>query len=250
MNAPAHPLEQKLNSIKHQLFPLRQHVITSESPAVIEAYATLLAAILRGQPGISAEQDMLFRRLLHSMNLDGQQAQLLSKGGQLSSEELLECIELVKQSGRADAFLLDALIILRVSRPLAPQDLSMLSELTALFCINETKIKSATFWLHNILKLKTIKLDFKPRIKKHKRPSNHWSRKFNSWNIKKENKSFIERDEQIIESIHKENFANSKISGIFIKNQPDRVFVVSYPKNMLTWVDFIDFEIIIKEGQQ
>ncbi|QSV17606.1 hypothetical protein [Photobacterium ganghwense] len=242
MNAPLHPLEQKLNSIKHQLFPLRQHAVTSDNPAVIEAYSTLLAAILRGQPSISPEQDMVFRRLLQSMNLDGQQAQLLAKGGQLSAKELLECIELVKQSDKKNALVLDALILLRINRHLSKPELSLISELSAALSIHEQNFKMVQFWLIEILGINKSTSNYEPVIRKYERPS-EWVSGLLSirCEITKLDKDYIERGEVIIDSTKTEFREYAKTSGIVLTSNPKFIYIIAFPRTFSTWIDFIDF---------
>ncbi|WP_298723073.1 hypothetical protein [uncultured Oceanisphaera sp.] len=253
MNALLHPLEQKLNGIKHQLFPLRRHVITSEQPAVIQAYATLLAAILRGQPSISAEQDMLFRRLLHAMDLDGQQAQLLANGGQLSNKELLDCIELIQQSDKKNALMLDILILLRINNHLSTQDLSLVSELAAALSIHEKKFRIINYWLNEILGINEGTSSFEPQIRKHKAPSkpqvtNSFLSSFTQSSIttttktKKLDKEFIVSGEVIIDSTNIELREYAKTSGVVLTNNPEYIYIVSFPHTFSTWIDLIDFD--------
>lgn len=261
MNASTSSLSSNLHAIKHNFFPLGRHAIANESDPIRRAYATLLAAILHSQGRISREQEMLFRRLLDSMNLAQHQEELLIAGYQLEREDLKETLTQIKISNKANAFLFDAMVLTRLNDAITTEVSQLLSEIAETLSLRKKTIESLLLWINILLfkknKIKTDVITYKTC----RRCSWPFTLRLD---YASHNKRVLVKDKEFIKnntSLYiKENnsggseYIKSKSSGLVIlkkeKNENEfktEFHIIDFPENLSAWMKIIDFNKMIEQ---
>ena len=122
-------LTQAADAEQVQLQALPPHAAASHDEHLRQHYALLLAALLCAQPQVSESQSRLLLLLLDALRLGDQRGALFAQARALEPEPLLEAARLLRTAGLGPHLLLDALVLLRLDAPLAPDAVSLIGEL-------------------------------------------------------------------------------------------------------------------------
>lgn len=264
MHASTNLLTNQLNTIKHKFFPLGRHAIANDGESVRHSYATLLAAILHSQHSISREQEMLYRRLLDSIDLAQHQEAMLLAGHQLEKEDLKEILIQIKISNKADAFIFDAMVLTRINKSITAETHQLLSEISELLSLRRKNIEPLLLWINILLFNKNMSKITTYKITNKTNRGGYWPKflKLEYHSYKKrilvKNKVFIKENENmyIKEDINGGGiYVKAKSSGLVIlkeeKNKDEfktEFYIINFPENLSAWMNFIDFDQIIEQS--
>lgn len=129
-----------LDALKLERLPLPAHFAAKCDEHGRETYATQLAALLLAGVEISAEQSRLFKLLLGSLKLGDIQAQLFERALALNADAMREFFRVVDENELTISFFMDALVLCRLSGPLADAQHQVLSELADLLKLPEADL--------------------------------------------------------------------------------------------------------------
>lgn len=120
-----------------QLNPLPVHAAAEQPDTLRRQYALLLSAVLTAGDPISDTQTRLMRLLLDALKLGDLRAALFEQARQLDPDTLLEAARAIRSATLAEHLLVDALVLLRLDRPLTHDAAQLVSELAAFLKVDE-----------------------------------------------------------------------------------------------------------------
>lgn len=113
---------------------LPSHSIANEDRLLREYYAVLLAVILLQDGKVSQIEQQVFSLLLSSLNLSGKEAQFLEEASALTIEKLQFILSsFAHQETIQTAWLLDALVLMRIDSPLNDISITTIGEMCSAF---------------------------------------------------------------------------------------------------------------------
>jgi hypothetical protein len=159
-NLDIHRVLRDLDMLKTERLPLGRHYVAKCDKHSRESYATMLAMLMLAGGSISETQSRLFKMLLTSLDLDGQQAALMARAPDLLQDDLREFLRLADENKLARSFFLDALVLSRLDAPLQEQQNQILSELADLLYLDEEELALVAMLAANVLRLPAVGAPF------------------------------------------------------------------------------------------
>lgn len=151
-------LFRDLDGVTLESSPLLQHAAVQADEHLRKAYATHLAQLLWGVDRVSIRQIRLFRVLLGNLGLDDSETgatELLDQAAKLNRDDLQLFLKQLQDERWANSFLVDALVLARLERPLDAAQAKVFSDLAVLLQIPEVQIKQTISAVASILGLHT-----------------------------------------------------------------------------------------------
>ena len=136
-----------------RLKPLPPHAAAQEEEHLRQHYALLLAALLTAQPQVSEPQSRLLILLLDALQLGDRRAALFEQARELAPETLLEAARLIREHHYAEELLVDALVLLRLDKPLSNETAQLLGELASFLGLDEATVQRRSLYAALILGL-------------------------------------------------------------------------------------------------
>ncbi len=133
-----------IDKIKTEVFPLHEHYASDLDQHSRELYVTILAGVVLNKGQISEVETRLFSMLLSSLKLESNTAKYLNLVQQVNLEQTREFFSGVLDSEEMQTvFLMDALILSRIDKPLNDTQMELIAELCDVVDLDEDVIKVA-----------------------------------------------------------------------------------------------------------
>ncbi len=142
-----------------KLKPLPEHLIASLPEHLRQHYALLLAALLSAQTSISETQTRLTCLLLDSLQIGDIRGALFEQARELGEEITVEAARLIRDAGLARHLLVDALILLRLDKPIDEDISGLISELAAFLDVDDKNLGACSRVAARILGLGVARSD-------------------------------------------------------------------------------------------
>lgn len=144
-----------IDKIKAEKFPLHAHHGRKLDQHGRELYATLLATVVLNKGQISEIETRLLSMLLSSLGLQPNTAKYLNLVQQINLEKIQEFLNNVLDSEEMQmAFLMDALILSRIYKPLNDTQMELMAEFFDLFDIENDALNVLIYSVQVILGIK------------------------------------------------------------------------------------------------
>ncbi len=141
-----------IDKIKTEIFPLHDHYASDLDQHSRELYATMLASVVLNKGQISEVETRLFSMLLDSLDLEANTAKYLNLAQQVNLEQTREFFnDVLDHEEMQMAFLMDALILSRIDKPLNNTQMELMAELCDAVNLDENMIDDAVQYTQLIL---------------------------------------------------------------------------------------------------
>lgn len=137
-----------IDKIKTEIFPLHDHYASDLDQHSRELYATMLASVVLNKGQISEVESRLFSMLLDSLDLEANTAKYLNLAQQVNLEQTREFFNNVLNSEEMKmVFLMDALILSRIDKPLNDTQMELMAEFFDSFKLSEDLLNSLMYYV-------------------------------------------------------------------------------------------------------